>query len=89
MSANDGLVVSGVSKSYGATRALINVNLEIPQGRIVALIGHNGAGKSTLLRTLSGAKRRTRAELLSTAARSVLPRPLTRLLPVSLASIRS
>jgi ABC-type sugar transport system ATPase subunit len=56
MSANDGLVVSGVSKSYGATRALTNVNLEIPQGRIVALIGHNGAGKSTLLRTLSGAE---------------------------------
>jgi ABC-type sugar transport system ATPase subunit len=56
MSANGGLVVSGVSKSYGATRALTNVNLEIPQGRIVALIGHNGAGKSTLLRTLSGAE---------------------------------
>jgi ABC-type sugar transport system ATPase subunit len=56
MSANEGLVVSGVSKSYGATRALTNVNLEIPQGRIVALIGHNGAGKSTLLRTLSGAE---------------------------------
>ena len=52
MSANDGLVVSGVSKSYGATRALTNVNLEIPQGRIVALIGHNGAGKTTLLRAL-------------------------------------
>ena len=58
MSANDGLVVSGVSKSYGATRALTNVNLEIPQGRIVALIGHNGAGKSTLIKILSGAYQR-------------------------------
>jgi ABC-type sugar transport system ATPase subunit len=51
-----GLVVSGVSKWYGATRALSNVTLEIPQGVVVALVGHNGAGKSTLLRTLAGAE---------------------------------
>ena len=56
MGAGGGLVVSGVSKWYGATRALSGVTLEIPQGRVVALVGHNGAGKSTLLRTLSGAE---------------------------------
>jgi ABC-type sugar transport system ATPase subunit len=56
LSAGGGLVVSEVSKWYGATRALSNVTLEIPQGRVVALVGHNGAGKSTLLRTLSGAE---------------------------------
>jgi ABC-type sugar transport system ATPase subunit len=56
MSAGSGLVVRGVSKSYGATKALSDVNLAIPPGKVVGLIGHNGAGKSTLLRALSGAE---------------------------------
>jgi ABC-type sugar transport system ATPase subunit len=64
MSATRGLVVSEVSKWYGATRALTNVTLEIPEGRVVALVGHNGAGKSTLLRTLSGAERPDEGKIL-------------------------
>ena len=39
----------GLGKSYGSTKALVDCNLAIPEGHIVALVGPNGAGKSTLL----------------------------------------
>ncbi len=44
---------------YGVIRALSGISLEVPEGRIVALIGANGAGKSTTLRAISGLVRPT------------------------------
>lgn len=48
------LKVEGISASYGAIVALENVSLEVPGGKIVALLGANGAGKSTTLNCISG-----------------------------------
>lgn len=45
---------SGLAKSYGATKALDGVDLELGAGRIVGLLGENGCGKTTLLKVLAG-----------------------------------
>jgi simple sugar transport system ATP-binding protein len=48
------LHLAGISKSYGATRVVSEVDLSIDRGEVVALIGANGAGKSTLAKIASG-----------------------------------
>ena len=49
------LQLTGIRKSFGATRALDRVDLAVLPGEVVALIGENGAGKSTLMNIISGA----------------------------------
>jgi branched-chain amino acid transport system ATP-binding protein len=48
-----------VEARYGPVQALRGVSLEVPEGRIVAVLGANGAGKTTTLRAVSGTVRRT------------------------------
>jgi Cu-processing system ATP-binding protein len=48
------LKISGLTKRYGATRALENIHLSIERGSVLALLGPNGAGKSTLFGCLLG-----------------------------------
>ena len=48
------LKCSGLSKSYGSRRVLENVNMCIPSGKIIGLLGPNGCGKSTFLKLVTG-----------------------------------
>jgi ABC-type sugar transport system ATPase subunit len=48
------LELRGVGKNFGPVRALSDINLTVPAGKVTALVGDNGAGKSTLIKTISG-----------------------------------
>ena len=48
------LKIENLHVSYGGIKALRGISLEVPDGKIVTLIGANGAGKSTLIRHLTG-----------------------------------
>jgi ABC-2 type transport system ATP-binding protein len=55
--------VHGLSKSYGSTRALDDVNFEVEQGQVFALLGPNGAGKTSTLEILEGFRTRDAGEV--------------------------
>jgi ribose transport system ATP-binding protein len=57
------LSVRDLSCSFGTTRALSGVDLEVHPGEVVALLGQNGAGKSTLIKILAGVYRPTAGEV--------------------------
>lgn len=48
------LTISNLAVSYGSISALKGVDIVVPQGKIVALLGSNGAGKTTTLKAISG-----------------------------------
>src|SRR3954463_9949136 len=58
------LALKGISKSFGAVRALRDVSLELFPGEVHAIAGENGAGKSTLIKTLAGVHRPDAGRLL-------------------------
>ncbi len=57
------LEVRNLQCLYGPVMAIGDVSLEVPEGKIVAVLGANGAGKTTLLKTISGVMNPARGEI--------------------------
>ena len=57
------LKVENLEVAYGGIQALRGISFEVPEGRIVTLIGANGAGKSTTLRSSVGLVRVREVEI--------------------------
>lgn len=51
---NELLICTGLTKQYGSKTALDNLNLTLPRGRIIGLLGPNGSGKTTLIKLING-----------------------------------
>jgi len=66
----------GISKTFGVTRALKDVSIDIGTNEVVGLIGENGAGKSTLMRILAGVQQPTSGELRRDGEKIRLGSPL-------------
>ncbi|MEU7689051.1 ABC transporter ATP-binding protein [Microbispora hainanensis] len=60
---SEGLVITGVSKSFGGVSVLNDVSLTVRPAMVTALIGPNGAGKSTLANIVSGFERLDRGRI--------------------------
>ena len=77
------LEIKDLHVSYGGIQALRGVSLNVPDGKIVTLIGANGAGKSTLMRTISGLVKAQSGSILWNG-QELLASPLTRSWPAAL-----
>jgi D-xylose transport system ATP-binding protein len=58
------LELRGVSKAFGSVQALTDVDFEVREGEVMALVGDNGAGKSTLIKCIAGIHAMDEGEIL-------------------------
>jgi len=74
------LASNGLRKTFGQREVLKGIDLHIPAGQFVAIVGRSGCGKSTLLRLLAGLDQPTAGQLLAGAAPLEEAREETRLM---------
>jgi D-xylose transport system ATP-binding protein len=58
------LEIRGLNKSFGSVQALTDVDFEVRNGEVMALVGDNGAGKTTLVKCVAGTHAPDRGEIL-------------------------
>ncbi|WP_312514867.1 ATP-binding cassette domain-containing protein [Stutzerimonas nitrititolerans] len=63
------LAIEGIGKAFGEREVLQGIDLQIPAGQFVAVVGRSGCGKSTLLRLLAGLDQPSRGEVRSAGVR--------------------
>jgi D-xylose transport system ATP-binding protein len=69
------LRLRGISKSFGAVRALYQVDFDVNAGEVVGLVGDNGAGKSTLIKVISGVAPADEGEIFLEGKQVSVPNP--------------
>ncbi|WNM24725.1 ATP-binding cassette domain-containing protein [Demequina capsici] len=69
------LRMNRISKSFGAVRALVDVDFQVDRHEIVALVGDNAAGKSTLARIIAGVHQPTSGTMLLNGEPAVFSKP--------------
>ncbi len=80
------LKIENLQVAYGGIQALRGIDLEVPDGKIVTLIGANGAGKSTTLRTISGLVKAS-AGSITYDGNELLGKPINQILEAGIAQV--
>ena len=57
------LSIKNLEASYGKVKVLHGINIDVPKGRVITLIGSNGAGKTTTMRAITGMIKPTAGEV--------------------------
>ena len=58
------LEIKNVCKNYGKKEVLKDINLNLPEGKIIGLLGKNGSGKTTLIKLVNGLLSLDKGEIL-------------------------
>lgn len=80
------LKIENLKVAYGGIQALNGISMEVPDGKIVSIIGANGAGKSTTLRTISGLVK-AQSGSITFDGQEILGKPINTILESGIAQI--